>query len=173
MGDDGDYCRWGPPEESTRAHERYIYKRLPTSRHVRLLLIYPRHPDASIRCSLIPVSLEQPPYFEAVSYTWGRPDKDFNVIIDDCEVPVTANAYNLLRDLSSYLLPRLLWIDSICIDQDNSSEKTAQVKLMGQIYSRASFVAVWLGSSDTQDLDFHRGEEISGQLSNQRRVFSR
>ena len=86
---------------------------------------------------------------------------------------MTANAYNLLRDLSSYLLPRLLWIDSICIDQDNSSEKTAQVKLMGQIYSRASFVAVWLGSSDTQDLDFHRGEEISGQLSNQRRVFSR
>jgi hypothetical protein len=69
MWDDGDYCRWGPPEESTRTHERYRYTRLPTSRHVRLLLMYPRHPDASIRCSLIPISLEHSPYFEAVSYT--------------------------------------------------------------------------------------------------------
>jgi hypothetical protein len=68
----------------------------------------------------------------------GRPGKNFNVIIIDCEVPVTANAYNVLRDLSSYLLSRLLWIDSICIDQDNIPEKTAQVKLIGQIYSRAS-----------------------------------
>ena len=51
---------------------------------------------------------------------------------------MTANAYNVLRDLSSYLLSRLLWIDSICIDQDNIPEKTAQVKLIGQIYSRAS-----------------------------------
>jgi hypothetical protein len=73
---------------------------------------------------------------------------------------VTANAYNLLRDLSSYLLPRLLWIDSICIDQENIPEKTKQVKLMGQIYSRVSFVAIWLGSSNTQDSDFDRGEEF-------------
>lgn len=69
MWDDGDYCRWGPPEESTRTHERYIYKRLPTSRYVKLPLIYPKHPNASIRCTLIPISLKQSPYSKAVSYT--------------------------------------------------------------------------------------------------------
>jgi hypothetical protein len=67
--DNNDYYLWGTPEESTRTHERYIYTPLPTSRHVRLLLMYPRHPDASIRCTLISVSLEHSPYFEAVSYT--------------------------------------------------------------------------------------------------------
>jgi hypothetical protein len=38
-------------------------------------------------------------------------------------------------------------------------EKTEQVKLMGQIYSRASFVTVWLGTSDTQDSDLDQIEE--------------
>lgn len=41
-----------------------------------------------------------------------------------------------------------LWIDSICIDQSNLAEKSMQVALMGQIYSLASSVMVWLGEWD-------------------------
>jgi Heterokaryon incompatibility protein (HET) len=66
---------------------------------------------------------------------------------------VTANAYNLLRDRSSYLFPCLIWIDSICINQDNISEKTEQVRLMGDIYTRASLVTVWLSTSAPRQSD--------------------
>ena len=65
-----------------------------------------------------------------VSLKWGSEEKEFNVLVDGKEVPVTANAYKLLRDMSSYLFPRLIWIDSICIDQDVRSEKGEQVSLM-------------------------------------------
>jgi len=66
---------------------------------------------------------------------------------------VTANAYNLLRDRSSYLFPCLIWIDSICINQNNISEKTEQVRLMGDIYTRASLVTVWLSTSAPRQSD--------------------
>jgi hypothetical protein len=84
---------------------------------------------------------------------WGSQDKEFNVLVDCDEIPVTANAYNLLRDISSYLFPRLIWIDSICIDQDNISEKTEQVRLMGEIYTGASLGTVWLSTSATKQSD--------------------
>src|SRR5690242_16895815 len=44
--------------------------------------------------------------------------------------------------------PRYLWADVACIDQQNLSERSAQVKLMARTYSQASRVLMWLGHSD-------------------------
>lgn len=43
---------------------------------------------------------------------------------------------------------RLLWIDAICIDQDNDKEKGHQVGQMRQIYENAEQVLIWLGPSN-------------------------
>ncbi|KAH8881359.1 heterokaryon incompatibility, partial [Thozetella sp. PMI_491] len=80
----------------------------------------------------------------ASSYTWGPSTPTFPVLVDGRTLRVTANAHTLLRDMSSYLLPRLLWIDSICINQKDEAEKSAQVQLMQAIYHRASIVTIWL-----------------------------
>lgn len=37
------------------------------------------------------------------------------------------------------------WVDAICINQDDLEERSAQVQIMPQIYSKASCVIVWLG----------------------------
>lgn len=42
----------------------------------------------------------------------------------------------------------LLWIDSICINQEDVEERNSQVKIMGDIYKNASTVVIWLGASD-------------------------
>jgi hypothetical protein len=47
-----------------------------------------------------------------------------------------------------------LWIDQICIDQDDRDERGDQVKIMGQIYSSCSRVLIWLGRIDA-DLSFN------------------
>jgi hypothetical protein len=44
--------------------------------------------------------------------------------------------------------PHLFWIDAICIDQNNDDEKSSQVALMGEIYTSAYQVVVWLGKTD-------------------------
>lgn len=38
-----------------------------------------------------------------------------------------------------------VWIDALCINQNDLDERSAQVRLMPQIYSQASCVIVWLG----------------------------
>jgi len=38
-----------------------------------------------------------------------------------------------------------VWVDALCIDQHNKDERAAQVRLMGQIYSGAVSVAIWIG----------------------------
>jgi tetratricopeptide (TPR) repeat protein len=43
---------------------------------------------------------------------------------------------------------RAVWADAICINQEDTEEKSEQVKLMALIYSRASQVVIWLGSDE-------------------------
>jgi hypothetical protein len=45
----------------------------------------------------------------------------------------------------SSLEKRMLWIDAICIDQQNVGERNHQVSQMGEIYSNAQRVVIWLG----------------------------
>lgn len=45
-------------------------------------------------------------------------------------------------------IKRRLWIDAICIDQEDTSERNAQVAIMSRIYSSAKRVIVWLGIED-------------------------
>ena len=39
-----------------------------------------------------------------------------------------------------------IWIDAICIDQDNASGEAVQIPLMGEIYSNTSQVIIWLAN---------------------------
>ncbi|RMJ19123.1 hypothetical protein CDV36_001172 [Fusarium kuroshium] len=43
--------------------------------------------------------------------------------------------------------PRTIWVDAICINQDDISERNNQVQQMNDIYSKAEVVNVWLGES--------------------------
>lgn len=48
---------------------------------------------------------------------------------------------------------KVIWIDQVCINQCESSseEKDHQVSLMGQIFSKASLVFVWLGQPENSE----------------------
>jgi len=54
-----------------------------------------------------------------------------------------------LKQLRRRWVGRLLWIDAICIDQtkEGEQERNQQLQIMGQIYSRAATVIIWLGPS--------------------------
>jgi hypothetical protein len=42
----------------------------------------------------------------------------------------------------------LIWVDAICINQNDLYEKSCQVNMMGLIYSNAKKVVVWLGAEE-------------------------
>lgn len=103
------------------------------------------------------------PEFAALSYTWGpchqghcklqrpaRPAASRNTIFcNDESVDVTENLYDFLYQWSSVNeVSTYLWIDALCINQHNIPEQSHQVNIMGQIYTAAHRVLIWLGSED-------------------------
>jgi hypothetical protein len=92
---------------------------------------------------------DPPLKYEALSYTWGDASKLKPIIIGAShEFYVTSNCYDALRRLRDHDGKRLIWIDAICINQEDDAERTQQIGIMGEIYGCASQVLVYLGEAD-------------------------
>ncbi|KAH6694853.1 heterokaryon incompatibility protein-domain-containing protein [Leptodontidium sp. MPI-SDFR-AT-0119] len=90
--------------------------------------------------------LNQPRY-ETLSYCWG-PEGDYRSInIDGHFVPVRRNLWWALYHLRHRVrgVKRTLWVDALCINQNDIPERSAQVSIMGSIYATASGVLIWAG----------------------------
>ncbi|ETS81768.1 hypothetical protein PFICI_06770 [Pestalotiopsis fici W106-1] len=86
--------------------------------------------------------------YEALSYAWGPKGQPMIISIEgeeSCIAHVTQNLYIALKHLRLGDRVRVLWIDALCIDQENNEEKSAQVAIMADIYQCASRVVAWLG----------------------------
>jgi heterokaryon incompatibility protein (HET) len=85
------------------------------------------------------------PSYKALSYTWGGNIKQNSVILNGMRFLVTQNLFDALQHLQSKKEMSALWIDAICINQEDKSEKEVQVSLMKNIYEQSKEVIVWLG----------------------------
>ncbi|KAI0854520.1 heterokaryon incompatibility protein-domain-containing protein [Xylaria cubensis] len=125
----------------------YVYEPLPENCHTRVLELYPAlDPDAPLHGNFRFVNLDHDPFYDAISYTWGKPHFTEEIFIgENSRLCITPN----LRDaLVRYRQPtevRSIWADAICIDQANEEDKRIQIPSMGDIFRCASSVLVWLG----------------------------
>ncbi|XXH02833.1 hypothetical protein Hte_009220 [Hypoxylon texense] len=87
--------------------------------------------------------------YDALSYAWGNMEKTNEITIDGGILSITENLFAALTRLRSPTESRCLWIDAICIDQENVQERNHQVHMMKRIFSTASSVVVWLGDADS------------------------
>lgn len=96
-------------------------------------------------CELVHTALGQPVEFDALSYCWGAVTPRAEVFCDGRRISIGPNLFSALRALRHGTRPRVVWVDAICINQVDLDEKKIQVPLMGQIYSKAAAVQIWLG----------------------------
>jgi hypothetical protein len=135
---------------------------------IRLLRLMP-HKDrnADIHCELFEYVLEVSNgshLYESLSYVWGTPKEPLPVFIHGKRFEVNSNLHAALTQLRNHSLDRILWIDAICIDQENLIEKAHQIQFMATVYSQAYRVLVWLGETAVDsDLVF---EEIQNETVN-------
>ncbi|KAF4452107.1 hypothetical protein F53441_5040 [Fusarium austroafricanum] len=93
--------------------------------------------------------------YEAVSYTWskgpGKRGKDHVIYIGKWWdiLPITENCFDALQNCRLKNENRRLWVDAICINQSDISERTHQVGIMRDIYSAANRVLIYLGIDNT------------------------
>jgi hypothetical protein len=119
---------------------------------IRLLRLMPNEDEnAPIQCRLQHYPLQKSEkgthLYEALSYVWGSSDTPQSIFIGNRDLPVTANLYRALLRLRDHTFERILWVDSICINQADEQEKEHQIQSMAKIYGQANRVIVYLGEA--------------------------
>jgi hypothetical protein len=122
------------------------YGDLDTSKkQLRLIEILPGPINNPVECKLAVHNWNTAKY-DALSYAWGGHLVLRRFIkLDNRTYLVTDSVYQALRELRHADESRLLWIDAVCINQADLTERKEQVQAMRQIYTHAEQVIVWLG----------------------------
>jgi len=80
-----------------------------------------------------------------MSYVWGDQELRAEITIGSRKVNMLISLHRALRRVRHASEPRILWADSLCINQSNLMERIHQVSIMGTIYKKAEGVLIWLG----------------------------
>ncbi len=127
----------------------YNYSPLDSSkREIRLIKVQPTCPGGVVECSLYHVSLDDNPFYAALSYVWGDANENRTIMLDDVPFMVTRNLEIALRRMRSRHVEEPLWVDAVCINQGDLQEKNHQIQIMRPIYQQAFAVFAWLGEAD-------------------------
>lgn len=148
-----------------------------SQKEIRLLTLLPGRFNSELRMSLKTASFTENtvPRFEALSYTWGSTENPVDILIKNtknifndssfCTLTVTRNLAEALPFLRHENRSRVLWIDAICVNQQDLNERSSQVKRMADIYSKATKVVVWVGlESDDSPIAMDCMREIAANV---------
>lgn len=128
-----------------------IYSRLdPNKRQIRLAYILPGDSDP-ISISLNIVSFDDIPIYEALSYCWGDPRLTKSVLLNGKWKEIATNLADAVKEFQRQAKKEVtvLWIDALCIYQDDREERSQQVLIMPMTYRSAQRVRAWLGPRST------------------------
>ena len=139
--------------------QAYVYKPLPTPAWIRLVRLLPASdPQAPLECRIILVDKDLSSImrsalvkYSAMSYVWGSAAFTHDLFVAEIHedryyiLKITPAVDELLRRFRSSESKVNFWIDGICLDQSNETEKAEQIPRMGQIYNGAFKTRVWLG----------------------------
>ena len=132
---------------------------------IRLVLLLPGLDHEKLSCRLITVSLNEVPRYWALSYAWGDPNVRECISLNGHDFTITTNLRAALWHLRLATRTRTIWIDAICINQNDISERNQQVQIMPDIYSNADSVLIWLGEpSENSGVAMHILEDCSDRF---------
>lgn len=121
---------------------------------LRLIRLSPsKSQDAMVECMLLhKVFKLAKGGYEALSYVWkdsydmeGVLQQSPNILVNGACFLVTQNLRAALVRLRDKDRDRILWVDQICINQEDAHERSTQVERMTLIYGFAQRTVIWLG----------------------------
>jgi hypothetical protein len=116
-------------------------------REIRLLQVQPGNTLSTISCDFLYVDLGSAKDYAALSYTWGTAAPSIPIQLHGKVTLVSENLYLALLHLRKRGVT-LIWVDALCINQEDLAERARQVSHMEEVYRKASLVWVWLGDND-------------------------
>ena len=132
--------------DSSSSPNSYRYIPLETDRHFRLLSVRSLHTSSGPQWEydIVAFPLDHAPSYETISYVWGDNKRIRNLNLAKETLPITESISKAIPLLSPHSKTGYLWIDQLCINQDDIPERNRQVQLMGEVYSRSMRTLVYL-----------------------------
>ncbi|KAI4860062.1 HET-domain-containing protein [Hypoxylon rubiginosum] len=112
---------------------------------IRLLEIPPGSDPDDIHCTQKLICLDDKVEYQTLSYVWGERTEGRSIILEGCRVEVTDNLFSALHTIRSSTELTILWVDALCINQEDAVEKKEQVYLMRRIYTQCANCFIHLG----------------------------
>jgi hypothetical protein len=135
-----------------------LYEPIHEGNLFRLVELLPGKDNDPVQVKLYLHHIDESPPYEAISYVWGDENDSVQIQCNNKIINITKNLFFGLRRFRNPYSPRILWVDSISINQADKVEKGHQVNLMGPIFREAKHVLAWLGyeysSATSKALDF-------------------
>jgi hypothetical protein len=133
----------------------------------RLSSTLPLSEDEPLHCTTFHAIHSHLPEYQALSYTWGDEKNKVTILVDGEDFAITRNLKDVLTAIRKDNEDLVIWIDALSINQKDDDEKSTQVQMMREIYSKAENTISWLGTgSPTSDLAMVKcnvlGAEICG-----------
>lgn len=181
--------------DSLNESDERIYFPLSDAKDMRVLELDAGNPDDEINCRLhiCSVDFEYPAirlidgtylkrhsdhvlrridsqriWYTALSYVWGDQAVVTSITCNGKPLNVTKNLRLALRHLRHTEVAVVLWIDQLCINQQDLQERAQQVTLMSKIYQHAWSTLVWLGeAADSSNDTIETIKTISATLRHQ------
>ncbi|KAI1194616.1 HET-domain-containing protein [Nemania serpens] len=115
---------------------------------IRVLRIAPGKVGDVIKCSYEIVDVDDDVSYQTLSYVWGAMDENRTAIVEGTRAELTDNLFAALTRIRHETETQRLWIDALCINQEDAAEKMAQVNMMHRIYSNCEECNIWMGDID-------------------------
>lgn len=163
------HASWGFASAGTSHQEAspYQHRPLPSKGYIRRLILEPASdPRDPLIGRLEIIELKDAPErhpFEAVSYAWGPKNTD-KIMIDGRPLAINAGSSEALRQVRKPDRRRALWVDEICIYQDDAKEKAHQVLHMGEVYKASGCTLICLGPGSEPEDGWH-AREVAGLIN--------
>lgn len=125
----------------------YPYKPLRMN-EIRILTVSPGKPGTRIECYLSVHNLGEPGEYEALSFAWETWELSSSVELNHQSINVAPSLASALENFRYSNKPRHLWVDAICINQQDAQEMNTQIALMANIMEGATDLCIWLGEED-------------------------
>ncbi|KAN0104244.1 HET domain containing protein [Hyaloscypha variabilis] len=105
------------------SHPTTSYTALQEKDEIRLLHLHPGTGTSPLKCTLHHVQLSDCPRYEALSYQWGSESSPRTIEFNDQPRHVRSNLYFALQHLRHRRKTRVLWVDALCINQEDDKER--------------------------------------------------
>lgn len=139
-------CRISRPHKTADVQEPcsslvkhgYIYESISES-ETRLFTLAPSEDtSAPVEVLIFHCKREDNPGYGVISYTRGEEGKNYTIDCNGSAIKVTKSCEEALRALRDFESPQNLWIDAVCINQNDAFGRTHQVANMEEVYRKSA-----------------------------------